>query len=488
MSGPVDSDYLSSLVSELLKLPAETEWVEFKGNNADPEMIGERLSALSNSAARMGKAHAYLIWGIVDGSHEVSGTTFRPLIGKVGNENLENWLLRLLTPRILFRFYEVLYQGKPLVILEIPRATVRPVQFKGVEHIRIGSCCQNLKNYAEVEKELWRIFDTTPFEELKAAERMPGDQVLGLLDVQSFLDSLKLPFPKDSDRVLERLTEEALIVPEESGTWSITNLGALLFAKDLNAFSRLGRKSLRVIVYSGRNRLLTQREEMFKAGYAVSLESSLAFIKAVLPRNEEIRKSLRHEVPMYPELAIRELVANALIHQDFHETGNGPMVEIFDGRMEITNPGEPLVDTQRMLDLPPKSRNESFASFMRRIGKCEERGTGVDKVVIQTEFFQLPAPVFEAPKGSTRAILFAYKTFGDMDRDDRIRACYLHAGLKWLERSALTNSSLRERFGIEEQNSAMVSRIIRDTLDAKLIKPYDEGQSKKYARYIPFWG
>ena len=311
--------------------------------------------------------------------------------------------------------------------------------------------------------------------------------MLRLLDVQSFLDGLKLAFPSDSGKILERLEEEGLIIRTDAGQWSIRNLGGLLFGKKLSDFTRLGRKALRVIVYKGRNRFETEREEMFDLGYAMALELALDFINAVLPRNEEIKKSLRREVSIYPELAIRELVANALIHQDFQITGAGPMVEIFEGRMEITNPGKPLVETNRFLDSPPRSRNESLASFMRRIGKCEERGTGVDKVVIQTEIFQLPAPAFEVPDGSTRVILFAYKPFVQMDRDERIRACYLHAGLKWLERDEMTNSSLRERFGIEEHNKASVSRIIADTVKAGLVKPSGEKQGKKYARYLPFW-
>ena len=124
---------------------------------------------------------------------------------------------------------------------------------------------------------------------------------------------------------------------------------------------------------------------------------------------------------------------------------------------------------------------------MRRVGICEERGSGVDKVVFQTEFVQLPAPSFEAPEASTRAILFAHKALNDMDRADRIRACYLHACLRFVERNPMTNSSLRDRFGIEEHNSAIASRIIRETIEDDLIKPYDPDQGKKYAKYVPFW-
>src|SRR5262249_4421951 len=162
--------------------------------------------------------------------------------------------------------------------------------------------------------------------------------------------------------------------------------------------------------------------------------------------------------PMYPDLAVRELVANALVHQDFTVTGSGPMIEIFDDRMEITNPGLPLMATERFLDTPPRSRNEALASLMRRVGICEERGSGIDKVVFQTEYYQLPAPSFETHENSTKAVLFAHKRLNDMDKADRVRACYLHACLRFVERDPMTNSTLRERFGIEPRNSAIASR------------------------------
>jgi len=84
--------YLCSIVQELRKLPTETEWLEFKLNEADPEEIGEYISALSNSSAYMGKTSAYLVWGIVNADHTIAGTTFKPRETKVGNEELENWL------------------------------------------------------------------------------------------------------------------------------------------------------------------------------------------------------------------------------------------------------------------------------------------------------------------------------------------------------------------------------------------------------------
>ena len=84
---------------------------------------------------------------------------------------------------------------------------------------------------------------------------------------------------------------------------------------------------------------------------------------------------------MCSELAIRELVANALLHQDFAVTDTGPMVEIFEDRLGITNPGLPLVEVDRFLDSPPRSRNEGIATLMMRVNICEGRGRGIDKVV-----------------------------------------------------------------------------------------------------------
>ena len=163
------------------------------------------------------------------------------------------------------------------------------------------------------------------------------------------------------------------------------------------------------------------------------------------------------------------------------------MVEVFEDRVETSNPGIPLGDIARLLDQPPRSRNEALAAFMRRVGVCEERGSGVDKVVFQSEFYQLPPPRWETSGNSSRAILFARKDFRDMDKADRIHACYLHACLKHVMLERMTNASLRERFGFEERNSAMASRIIRDALEKGVIKPFDSKQGKRNARYIPAW-
>ncbi len=481
-------DYLIGLVRELCKLPHETEWVEFKQNDARPETIGENISALANSAALEGKASAYIVWGISNEDHTVVGTVFDPSQRRIGNEELENWLLRLLEPKIEFRFFSVKIIAQTVVLLEISKATRQPVRFKGMEFLRVGTYTKKLGTFPEKERALWRIFDQTAFEDGIAAEHRDDATVLKLLDYPAYFNLLNVPLPEDRNGILSALAADNLIKPCEAGGWNVTNLGAVLFAKNLGSFPRLKRKAVRVIQYSGTgrtNKALKEREDV--KGYANGFDELLNFINGLLPFNEVIGPALRKTVPMFPHLAVRELVGNALIHQDFFVTGAGPMVEIFDGRVEITNPGEPLVDTQRFLDTPPKSRNETLASLMRRFGICEERGSGIDKVVSEIELFQLPAPLFEVPEGFTRTVLFAHKPFNRMNKNDRQRACYLHACLKYITGDCLTNASLRERFGIEAKNKASVSRYIREAVETGLIKPDDRSSSRRWMRYVPFW-
>ena len=487
MNGQRSPEYLEGLLRELCALPYETEWVEFKEDNTDPQEIGEYLSALANSAALAGKAAAYLVWGVRDHDHAVVGSNFDPRSARKGNEELENWLLRLLEPKIDFHFFPLSTEKGSVILTEINRASRHPVRFAGQEYIRVGSYKKKLKDHPEKERALWRIFDQTPFEEGVALERATGDDVVRLLDCQAYFDLLKLPQPRTQRGLLEVLASDELIRPSVAGGWDITNLGAILFAKDLDDFRTLRRKAMRVIHYKGSGRLETLKEREVPRGYACGFEGLQEYIHALLPENEIIEQALRQTVAMFPILAVRELVANALIHQDFSITGAGPMVEIFDQRLEITNPGAPLVDLDRLVDAAPKSRNDKLASLMRRFNLCEERGSGIDKVVFQVELFQLPAPLFEMPGDATRATLFAPKALREMNRQERIRACYFHACLNYVLSKPVTNSSIRTRFGIPDHNASTASRLLSEAVEAGFIAVEEVNSGTRNRRYVPFW-
>lgn len=438
------------LLERLTKLTKETEWVEFKVDYVDEEDIGEYISALANSGCLKNQDYGYLVYGVKDKSHEIVGTKFKPKQYKIGNQELENWLATQLEPRIDFIIYEFNYEGHDIAIFQIDSATNTPVRFRNFEYIRIGSYKKKMKEHPEKERKLWDKVSSDSFEEKLAMSGLGEAELLDFLDYPSYFDLTNQQLPTDRKNIIERLKEDGLVV-ENKGKLAITNLGATLFAKDISEFVHLNRKSVRVIIYDGKNKNQTIREQNGIKGYANGFEGLISWIVDKLPQHEVIENAMRKEVKMYPEIAIRELVANALIHQDFEMTGTNPMVEVYSDRIEITNNGKPLVDPLRFIGATPRSRNEKLASFMRRVNICEERGSGIVKVILATESFKLPAPNFRVDENHFIATLYAYKPLSEMDRKGKIRACYQHTCLKFVSNEKMTNKSLRERFEIKQK-------------------------------------
>jgi predicted HTH transcriptional regulator len=203
----------------------------------------------------------------------------------------------------------------------------------------------------------------------------------------------------------------------------------------------------------------------------------------------ENRDIVRTNEYIYPKIAIREFVANALIHQDFAITGMPITIEIFSNRLSITNPGAPLNNINRLIDLPPRSRNEILANTMLLLGFCEKRGSGIDYAIEAIEKYGLPPVEFTRSDQHTKVSMFPLKTLSEMSKEEKIMACYQHACLLYEDRKAINNQSVRERFGIDKNNSAVASRIIADTVESGLITLSNENSvSKKFATYIPYYG
>ncbi|MBU4338007.1 putative DNA binding domain-containing protein [Patescibacteria group bacterium] len=478
----MNQEQLEKLITNLTSHPLETETVEFKENNFNKEDIGKRISALSNSANLHNKKNAYLVFGIHDITHDIVGTTFLPSNEKIGNDQLEFWLSQHINPRIDFRIYEFKQDAKNVVFFEIPPAINQPIKFNNIAYIRIGSATPKLSDYPEKESKIWNNIHRNSFEKGIAKENVAISEVLNLLDYSKYFSLTKQAIPIETQQFVKKMAQHGLVKKVFDNSYDITNLGAILFAKNLNDFPTVKRKSVRVVLYKGNTKVDRLKEYESPLGYAIAFESLLDYINDKLPHNEEISKSLRKDVKMYPEVAIREFFANALIHQDLSISGAGPMIEIFENRIEITNTGEPLIDTDRFIDHPPRSRNEDMASFMRQIGVCEEGGTGIDRALINIAIYQLPAPSFEKYENFTKVTLYAHKELRDMTIDDKVRACFQHCVLKYVESSRMTNATLRERLGIGEKNYPAASIIIRATIKKGLIK-----ESEKSKEYVPIW-
>lgn len=478
---------LELLVENLRKLPTETPWLEFKHNKWTPDMIGEDISALANGATLSNRDNAYMIWGIDDKTHEIVGTNFNLQLEKKGDQELENWLRSLLSRNADFIYHDITIKDKKVGVLIIKSASYLPVTFQKIEYIRSGSYTKKLNEYPEMQARLWDKLRSTNFETLCAVQDLELVDALQLLDYSAYFDISNIPMPTDIEGISHYMLEERIILKQDNGLYSITNLGALLFAKQLSRFPTISRKAVRVVQHEDNSRVNMLKEDIGTKGYVVGFEGLLKFIEALIPTQEVITGALREKICAFPMLAIREIVANALIHQDFSITGSGPVVEVFKNRIEITNPGTPLVDINRIIDTPPKSRNEKLATLMRRLRMCEELGTGWDKIVIACEKAQLPAPKIELYEESTRVTLFSEMPFTNISPEDKLRACYFHACIMYTQGEYLTNSSLRERFGLKPTSSGSISRLIAKAVEDNLIKPLDPDTAPRYMKYIPIW-
>ena len=146
------------LLDALRREPRETQWLEFKVNNGDPEEIGEYISALANGAALQERPTAYLVWGVHDADHAVVGTTFDPTAAKVGNEDLLPWLLRLTSPHVSLDAVSVDARAR-VWILKIGAARSVPVAFKKTRFVRVGSYKKLLADHPEMERRLWLLLN-----------------------------------------------------------------------------------------------------------------------------------------------------------------------------------------------------------------------------------------------------------------------------------------------------------------------------------------
>ncbi|WP_333661529.1 ATP-binding protein [Acinetobacter sp.] len=456
------------------QLPSETQNLEFK--EAKTQYDTKKLSRYCVAIANEGGGH--LILGVKDKlPREVVGTeAFHDIVDIAGK--LFTW--------VGFRVdvEEVNHPDGRILIFIIPsRPRGTAYHYEGAYLMRSGEELVPMS-----EDQLRKIFaEGQPnwLEEI-ALKNISAQDVVQLLDTQTFFDLLNLPYPTNQSGVIEKLISEKLIEKTDAD-FNILNIGAVLLAKNLKNFSSIQRKATRVIVYKGESKLETLSDLTGEKGYAVGFTGLVQYVMGKLPQNEVIKDAIRKEVTLVPEVVIRELLANALIHQDFEMTGVSPVVEIYSNRVEISNPGEPIVPVERFID-GYQSRNERLADIMRRFGICEEKSSGIDRVIESAEILQLPAPEFLISHKRTIVVIHGERAFRDMSGSDRVRACYQHCVLQYVLRKQMTNQSLRQRFGVSEGSANIISQIISSAVEQNLIKNDPNApDSRRYARYIPFW-
>ena len=453
---------------------SENQRLEFK--EAKTQFDNRKLYRYCVALANEGGGH--LLLGIAD-------TPPRSVVGTAAfNNPIE--MAEKLFEAVGFRvdIEEVMHPDGRVLIFHIPpRPRGTAYHLDGAYLMRSGESLVPMS-----EDQLRRIFaeGEPDWLEQPAGEKLSAEDVIDLLDTQSFFELLGLPYPTDRTGVLERLAQERLLDDSADG-YSIRRLGAILLAKRMQDFPDLSRKAPRIVVYSGNSKLETKLDQEASKGYAVGFQDLVQVVMNQLPQSEVVEDALRKQVKLVPEITIRELAANALIHQDFSIGGMSVMVEIYGDRVEISNPGEPIVPVERFID-GYQSRNERLADLKRRFSICEEKSSGIDKVVQAVETYQLPAPDFHTAFRRTAVTLFGHQPFEDMDRSTRVRACYQHCCLRYVLHQRMTNQTLRRRFSLPETKTALVSQTISATVEAGMIKLSDPDKtSTRYRSYEPIW-
>lgn len=483
--------YSIDLIYSLIGYPNETEWLEFKSNNNDADRIAKDISALANSAAFHGRDCAYKIWGISDDDHKLIGTTFDPFRQKAkGNQDLLIWLKTHLSHNANYDFSEIYFENKKYIVLTIYAATNQPVRYNSIAYIRSGSSTTTLSGGSATESELWRKLQRNDFELQGAIKNDASSKISSFLYIDAYYELNRLTQPSSLEGILTDFIEQEIIKKQDDGTYTITNLGALLLAKDLSAFPNLRKRPLRILRFEGNGNFNILDDKTFNEGYAISLQRAEDYIKAVIPSKEVIDGAFRRIVYAYPQRAIRELLSNIVIHQDLTVTTSGPLVNIFDNRIEFCNPGVSLIPLERVLNAQPKTRNNALVNQLRLMDPCEEGGTGWDLAVAACEEYHMVAPKIESSEElGTKVTLYHGGAYPHMTKHERMDAAYWHACLKYASGESMNNQSLRERFGLdnEQKNTLAISRLIKECCKEGLIKAEDENAGTKYKRYIPSW-
>lgn len=421
---------LDALHRSIQPVPQELNEIDWKGElSSKTDRLAQHICAFANLSGG-----GFLVFGISDDAEfeELDKATIEETTKKLGNIAKNNlaWSIQL--------EHAVLeYEGHALLFIRIPEQQNKPVYLRGrdIYEAYIRSAGHTVKMSREQVHEMLALSHGLTFEKRVARSAVMDETVLELLDYEKLYELIDKRIPQNKSRIMDQMCEFGMIERKDD-RYDILNLGAILFARKLKDFG-LENKEVIVRKYSGTNNLVMELEYKMSVGYAVGFEDIVDTVMRFTSKEKiEVR---RESVPTYPRVAVREFAANLKVHQDFAIKGMPITIEIFANRLVITNPGYSLNDVNRLIDLPPHSRNEQMAQLMLQLGLCERRGSGVDRAVEAMEKMLLPA--YKAENGSdfTRVTLYPKKSVSDLTKEERIEACYQHCCLAYADNETMNN-------------------------------------------------
>lgn len=415
----MESATLFDTLVTLLRLPHERGTVEFKSNLVDPLDIGQYISALANTAALQGHDRAWVVWGVADGNHDVTGTDFDPFRRKAGNQALVMWLQTMTQPRADFEFHLLQHPRGRVVMLEIHPARSAPVAFQHIRYIRVDSHKVKLSEQPDKEARLWA--------KLGIKEDWTGALVMGAtlddLDPEA-VDTARQRFKEYLLRSESDPTRHEAISAEVAG-WStetllnkahvtkqgrVTRSALLLLGKDDAAhFLAPADAKIAWILRDADNGTVTSQP--FGLPFLLATERAFARIRNVTLDHMPDGTLFPTPVPQYDNWVMREALHNAVAHQDYLLGGKINLVEHPD-RLVLSNLGQFVPESvEWMLEhqSPPEHyRNQWLIDGMIRLRMIDQAGSGIRRMFAtqRQRLFPLPDYVFDtSPQGHSRVEL-----------------------------------------------------------------------------------
>jgi len=388
------SSDLTPLLLKLVGTPKETEWVEFKRNNTNPEEIGEYLSAISNSAALHRATMGYIVWGVEDSTHRIVGTSFSPHKEKVGNEELESWLLRLLTPRIDFRIHEFKCGEQFIVIFEVPAASHTPVKFKQQEFVRIGSYKKRLAEFPEKERQLWLLL-SRPVGDWSAQVCLRA--TLNDLDPRAITharNQYKVKNPRLANEVDSWDDQSFLNKAKVCIDGQVTRTALILLGREEAEHHLSPSKAQITWVLKDQSGVELDYTHLFPP-LILNAEEAFKNVRNLTYRYMRDDSLFPFEINKYDPWVIREALHNCIAHQDYTRGGRINLVEEEDALI-LTNQGHFLLGTLEQVierDSPPEVyRNPFLANAMVSLNMIDTIGSGIKRMFHKQRkrFFPLP--------------------------------------------------------------------------------------------------
>ncbi len=387
----MNAQELTALLDRLCRAPHETEWLEFKENKYEPQVLGEYLSALANAACLAGKSRGYLVFGVQDQTHAVVGTQFDPHAVKAkGNQDLLMWLAMGLQPNVGFEVHVLAHLKGRVVFFEVGPAWDRPVRFYGTAFIRVGTSKTELHKHPEKERAIWSRRTDWSGHVCEGATLADLDPTA----LEKAREQFRIKHPRQADDVVSWDDATFLNKTRLTVRGAVTNAALLLLGRPESA-TLLSPAVARIswILKDAQNREMDY--EHFGPPFLLQVDRVLGRIRNLNVRALPSGTLFPQEITQYDPWVIREALHNAIAHQDYGLRGKVNVVET-PSSILITNVGSFLpgdVDKVIRQDAPLEIyRNPFLAEAMVNLNMIDTQGGGIKRMFQKQmqRFFPMP--------------------------------------------------------------------------------------------------